>query len=31
MASIGEYLDGFGERTPHALKAERAKIAARLA
>ena len=31
MASIGEYLDGFGERTPHALKAERARIAARLA
>ncbi len=31
MASIGEYLDSFGERTPHALKAERAKIAARLA
>jgi phosphoenolpyruvate carboxykinase (GTP) len=31
MASIGEYLDSFGERTPHALMAERAKIAARLA
>jgi phosphoenolpyruvate carboxykinase (GTP) len=31
MASIGEYLDSFGDRTPHALKAERAKIAARLA
>jgi phosphoenolpyruvate carboxykinase (GTP) len=31
MESIGEYLDTFGERTPHALKAERAKIAARLA
>ena len=31
MESIGQYLDGFGERTPHALKAERAKIAARLA
>jgi phosphoenolpyruvate carboxykinase (GTP) len=31
MASIGEYLDGFGEHTPHALKAERAKIAAQLA
>jgi phosphoenolpyruvate carboxykinase (GTP) len=31
MASIGEYLDEFGERTPHALKAERAKIAAQLA
>ncbi len=31
MASIGEYLDSYGERTPHALKAERAKIAAQLA
>jgi len=31
MAHIGEYLDGFGERTPAALKAERAKIAAQLA
>jgi phosphoenolpyruvate carboxykinase (GTP) len=31
MASIGEYLDTFGERTPHELKAERAKIAAQLA
>jgi phosphoenolpyruvate carboxykinase (GTP) len=30
MASIGEYLDTFGERTPHELKAERAKIAAQL-
>ncbi|MFY2762931.1 phosphoenolpyruvate carboxykinase (GTP) [Arenimonas sp. MALMAid1274] len=31
MESIGEYLDSYGERTPHALKAERAKIAAQLA
>ncbi|WP_290887145.1 phosphoenolpyruvate carboxykinase (GTP) [Arenimonas sp.] len=31
MASIGEYLDEFGDRTPHALKAERARIAAQLA
>ncbi|KFN42086.1 phosphoenolpyruvate carboxykinase (GTP) [Arenimonas metalli] len=31
MASIGEYLEEFGDRTPHALKAERAKIAAQLA
>ncbi|HEU0154203.1 MAG TPA: phosphoenolpyruvate carboxykinase (GTP) [Arenimonas sp.] len=31
MASIGEYLDEFGDRTPAALKAERAKIAAQLA
>ncbi|HEX4853320.1 phosphoenolpyruvate carboxykinase (GTP) [Arenimonas sp.] len=31
LASIGEYLDEFGDRTPHALKAERAKIAAQLA
>ena len=31
MDSIGEYLDSYGERTPHALKAERAKIAAQLA
>ncbi|KFN50946.1 phosphoenolpyruvate carboxykinase (GTP) [Arenimonas composti] len=31
MESIGEYLDSFGDRTPHALKAERAKIAAQLA
>ncbi len=31
MESIGEYLDSYGERTPHALKAERARIAAQLA
>ena len=31
MESIGEFLDTFGERTPHALKAERARIAAGLA
>ncbi|TNJ33701.1 phosphoenolpyruvate carboxykinase (GTP) [Arenimonas terrae] len=31
MESIGEYLDSYGERTPHVLKAERAKIAAQLA
>ncbi|MDZ4047110.1 MAG: phosphoenolpyruvate carboxykinase (GTP) [Pseudoxanthomonas sp.] len=31
MASIGEYLDEFGDHTPHELKAERAKIAAQLA
>jgi len=31
IASIGEYLDTFGDRTPHELKAERAKIAAQLA
>ncbi len=31
MASIAEYLEEFGERTPAALKAERAKIAAQLA
>ena len=31
MESIAEYLDGFGERTPDALKAERARIAALLA
>lgn len=31
MVHIGEYLDGFGERTPAALMAERAKIAAQLA
>ena len=31
MASIGEYLDGYGERMPHALRAERARIAAQLA
>ena len=31
MESIGEFLDTFGERTPHALKAERARIAAELA
>ena len=30
MESIGEFLDTFGERTPHALKAERARIAAGL-
>ncbi|GAB2496658.1 phosphoenolpyruvate carboxykinase (GTP) [Arenimonas alkanexedens] len=30
MASIGEYLNEFGDRTPHELKAERAKIAAQL-
>jgi phosphoenolpyruvate carboxykinase (GTP) len=31
MASIGEYLDSYGERMPAALQAERAKIAAALA
>ena len=30
MASIAEYLDEFGPRTPTALKAEREKIAAQL-
>mgnify|MGYP006211854817 CR=1 FL=1 len=31
MESIAEYLDEYGDRTPAALKAERAKIAAQLA
>ncbi|PRH83073.1 phosphoenolpyruvate carboxykinase (GTP) [Arenimonas caeni] len=31
MAHIGEYLEGFGDRTPAALEAERARIAAQLA